>query len=284
MSESQSLSAALPPLPSLVPPTVPRLVKFDKPLSSTNWLHWKSRTRDALQILQVWDHVESDLSATRPDPLVDTRVTAAYLAMWDNLDRIAWAQIHHNISDINRTITSKCTTARAAWVALIANFVQASVTSRMAILAEIHDYSFEPESTVLSHTNRLRSLSDQLMESGGTMPEDQLVMHLLTSMPEEYDQTVVFLRMQPPATLTLDYVSNALMAAETISVTKKNKATAHSYLTQTNKSKGGFGQPSSKPSGGRKPKHQSGPVCSLCDRPGHARENCFQDPKVGYPD
>jgi hypothetical protein len=177
-----SLSAALPSLPSLVPLTVPRLVKFDKTLSSTSWLHWKSRTRDALQILQVWNHVESDLSSTRPDPLVDTRVTEAHLAMWDNLDRIAWAQIHHNISDANRTITSKCITARAAWVALIANFVQASVTSRMAILAEINDYSFEPESTVLGHTNRLRSLSDQLMESGGTMPEDQLVMHLLTSI------------------------------------------------------------------------------------------------------
>src|ERR1700733_3958184 len=175
MSGALSLSAALPPLLSLVPPTGPRLVKVDKPLSSTNWLHWKSRTRDALQILQVWDHVESDLSATRPDPLVDTRVTTAHLAMWDNLDRIAWAQIHHNISDINRTITSKCTTARSAWGALIANFMQASVTSRMAILTEIHDYSFDPESTVLSHTNRLRSLSDQLVESGGTMPEDQLL-------------------------------------------------------------------------------------------------------------
>lgn len=134
MSEALSLSAALPPLPSLVPLTVPRLVKFDKPLSSTNWLHWKNRTRDALQILQVWEHVESDHSSTRPDPTIDPRITEAHLAMWNNLDRIAWAQIHHNISDVNRTITSKCTTARSAWTALIANFVQASVTSRMAIM------------------------------------------------------------------------------------------------------------------------------------------------------
>ena len=62
------------------------------------------------------------------------------------------------------------------------------------------------------------------------MPEDQLVLHLLTSMPEEYEQTVVFLRMQPPAMLTLSYVTNALMAAETTFATKKNKtATALSY-------------------------------------------------------
>jgi transposase InsO family protein len=205
--------------------------------------------------------------------------------MWVTLDRIAWAQIHHNISDVNRTITTKCTTARQAWVSLIANFVQASVTSRMAILAAIHDYTFQPDSSVMTHTNRLRLLGDQLMESGGSMPEDQLVMHLLTSMPEEYEHTVLFLRMMPPATLTLDYVSNALLAAETMLATKKHKAisTARSYITHTEKGRGAVGRSTSKPSGGHRVKH-SGDVCSFCHKSGHARESCFQDPKIGYPD
>ena len=64
------------------------------------------------------------------------------------------------------------------------------------------------------------------------MPHDQLVLYLLNSMPEEYDQTVVFLRMQPPAVLTIEYVCNALMAAETTFATKKMRA-ATSYITQT---------------------------------------------------
>jgi hypothetical protein len=262
-------------------------VKFDKPLSTTNWLHWRGRTTEALQILQVFDHVESDLTAIRPDPTIDARVTDAHIQMWVNLDRIAWAQIHHNISDVNRTITSKCTTARHAWVALIANFVQASVTSRMAILAEIHDYTFQPDSSVLTHTNRLRLLSDQLMESGGAMPEDQLVMHLLTSMPEQYDQTVLFLRMMPSTTLTLNYVTNALMAAETMFATNKNKttATAHSYIITHTDRRGERGADRStfKPSGGHRFDYRDS-VCSLCHRPGHARESCFQDPKIGYPE
>jgi hypothetical protein len=44
------------------------LVRF-RSLSSSNWINWKGRTTRAHQILQVWDRVEADFSATRPDPL-----------------------------------------------------------------------------------------------------------------------------------------------------------------------------------------------------------------------
>ena len=108
-----SAAAVLPPLPSLVPSVVPRLQKF-KAVSSSNWINWKGRTMRALQILQVWDHVETDLSAARPDPLLDSRVTAAHLAAWDHAERIAVAQIQHNIDDTKLTMTRKCTTARQA--------------------------------------------------------------------------------------------------------------------------------------------------------------------------
>ena len=254
-------------------------MKF-KAVTSSNWINWKGRTTRALEMLQVWDHVESDFSATRPDPLLDPRMTPAHLAAWDHAERIALAQLLHNIDDTKLTITRKCKTARQAWVALEANFVQASMTSRMAILNSIHQYTFEPESTVLDHTNRLRALCDDLEESGGSMPHDQLILYLLNSMPEEYDQTVVFLRMQPPSSLTLDYVCNALMAAETTFATKKQK-TATSYITQTQRGAGGGGGRSTFRSTG-------GPnrsvVCTLCDKPGHTREKCFQNPRVGYPD
>ena len=276
VTATATAATALPPLP-FVPSVVPRLVKF-KAVSASTWTNWKGRTRRALEILQVWDHVDSDLSSTRPDPLLDPRMTPAHLAAWDHAERIALAQILHNIDDSKLTITRKCATARAAWVALETNFVQASITSRMSILNKINQYSFEPESTVLDHTNRLRALCDDLEESGGTMPHDQLILYLLNSMPEEYEQTVVFLRMQPPALLTLDHVSNMLMAAETTFATKKRK-TATSYITQTNGG-GGGGQSHSKTTGGSNHKV----VCSLCDKTGHAREKCFQNPKVGYPE
>jgi transposase InsO family protein len=280
MSGALPPPAALPPLPSLVPSTVPRLVKF-KAVSSSNWINWKGRTTRALQILQVWDHVESDLSAARPDPDLDTRITPAHLAAWDHAERIALTQVLHNIDDSKLTITRKCTTAREAWVTLEANFVQASMTARMSILNDINQYTFEPETTVLDHTNRLRALSDDLEESGGSIPPDQLILHLLNSMPEEYEQTVVFLRMQSPASLTLDYVCNALMAAETTFATKKRKM-ATSYITRTHGGRvgGGGGSSNPKSTGGS----HRGAVCSLCDKPGHSREKCFQDPKVGYPD
>jgi transposase InsO family protein len=271
-----SAPATLPPLPSLVPSVVPRLVKF-KSVSSSNWINWKGRTMRALQILDAWGHVESDLSATRPNPAIDSRVTAAHLAAWDHTERIALTQILHNIDDTNLTITRRCTTARAAWLALEANFVQASTTSRMSILNAINQFTFEPETSVLAHTNRLRALCDDLEESGGAIPHDQLVLYLLNSMPEEYDQTVVFLRMQPPASLTFNYVCNALMAAETTFATKKKK-TASSYVTHTNKG-GGDGRPAFKPNN-----NYNKVVCSLCGKSGHPRERCFEDPKIGYPD
>jgi hypothetical protein len=272
----ESAPATLPPLPSLVPSAVPRLVKF-KSVSSSNWINWKGRTMRALQILDAWGHVESDLSATRPNPALDSRVTAAHLAAWDHTERIALTQILHNIDDTKLTITRRCTTARAAWLALEANFVQASTTSRMSILNAINQFTFEPESSVLDHTNRLRALCDDLEESGGAMPHDQLVLYLLNSMPEEYDQTVVFLRMQPPASLTFNYVCNALMAAETTFATKKKK-TAASYITHTNKNGGDSRSPF-------KPNNNSNKVvCSLCNKSGHPRERCFEDPKIGYPD
>ena len=271
--------AVLPPLPSLTPAAVPRFVKFP-PVSASNWINWKLRTTTVLQIFQVWDHVESDLSATRPDPAIDSRISPAHLAAWDHAERIALTQVLHNIDDSKLTITRKCSTARQAWVALEANFVQASMTARMSILEDITQFAFQPESTVLDHTNRLRALVDTLEESGGSMPQDQLVLHLLNSMPEEYALTAVVLRMQPPASLTLDHVCNALMAAETTFTTKKRKG-ATSYVTQIQAATVSGGRGSSKP----KPSDDSKRAvpCTLCNKSGHLRENCFQDPKVGYP-
>ena len=112
----------------------------------------------ALQIFQVWDHVSSDLSAVRPDPSVDQRITAAHLASWDHHERVAMMQILHNIEDSKLTIVRKCTTASQVWAALEANFVQASMTARMSILNDINQFVFEPESSVLDRTNRLRAL------------------------------------------------------------------------------------------------------------------------------
>ena len=155
--------------------------------------------------------------------------------------------------------------------------MQASMTSRMSIFNSIHHFTFEAESTVLDHTNRLRALCDALEESGGSMPLDQLILYLLNSMPEEYEQTVVFLRMQPPSLLTLDYVCNALMAAETTFATKQQK-TATSYVTQTQRG-GGGGRSSFKPTGGSS---NRGAMCTLCDKPGHTRDRCFR--VVGYPE
>ena len=86
-------------------------MKF-KAVSASNWINWKGRTTRALQILQVWDHVESDLSATRPDPAADDRITPAHLAAWDHAERIALTQILHNIDDSRLTITRRCATAR----------------------------------------------------------------------------------------------------------------------------------------------------------------------------
>ena len=271
--------AVLPRLPSLTPAAVPRFVKFP-PVSASNWINWKLRTTTVLQIFQVWDHVESDLSATRPDPAIDSRISPAHLAAWDHAERIALTQVLHNIDDSKLTITRKCSTARQAWVALEANFVQASMTARMSILEDITQFAFQPESTVLDHTNRLRALVDTLEESGGSMPQDQLVLHLLNSMPEEYALTAVVLRMQPPASLTLDHVCNALMAAETTFTTKKRKG-ATSYVTQIQAATVSGGRGSSKP----KPSDDSKRAvpCTLCNKSGHLRENCFQDPKVGYP-
>ena len=160
--------------------------------------------------------------------------------------------------------------------------MQASMTARMSILEDIGQFAFEPESTVLDHTNRLRALVDALEESGGSMPQDQLVLHLLNSMPEEYSTTGTFLLMQPPATLTLDHVCNVLLAAETTFSTKKRKVAA-AYHTQAQASAGAIERVSqvTKPMGDSR--RGGSKVCSLCGKPGHAREKCFQDPKVGYP-
>ena len=172
-------------------------------------------------------------------------------------------------------------TARQTWVALETSFVQASATSRLSILNSIMHYTFEPESTVLSHTNRLRALCDQLEEAGTIMDSDQLILHLLNSMPEEYEQQLPanFLRMQPPSTLTMEYVCNALMAAETTLATKGRK-TASAYVAQSYGSGGGGRFPSRPGFAGGSPNR--GAVCSLCNKTGHTREKCFQ--KVGYPE
>ena len=77
MSDQVNQALAV-PLPVYVPTALPRLVTF-KNLTPSTWTNWKDRTRDALVSFGVWDHVESDLSATRPTQRADNGITPAYL-------------------------------------------------------------------------------------------------------------------------------------------------------------------------------------------------------------
>ena len=79
------------------------------------------------------DHVESDLSATRPDPAVDATITPVHLAACDHTDRVAKLQIVHNLSSSMLSIVRHSTTARGAWKALENEFKQANMTARMSL-------------------------------------------------------------------------------------------------------------------------------------------------------
>ena len=152
---------------------------------------------------------------------------------------------------------------------------------------DIMNYTFQPNSSVREHVNQLRRLNTTLVESGGDMADNQLVLHLLHSMPEEYEQTVLNLRMKAPATLTLDYVCNALVAAETHFATMKKK-TASAFVAQSNQRSAARGRKAMFSAEPRVDK--SGLICSHCKSTaqkeypfkGHTKERCFR--LIGYPD
>src|SRR5277367_811970 len=191
------------PPPAVVVVSSPRYLKYEA-LNAGNWINWKRRTTNALKTLHAWAHVESDLSAVRPDPAVDPLITAALLAAWDDVEIMAVTQIELNMENRYMIITRGCATARDAWKQLHDVFVNANLTSHMALEAELTNYTHKQGTSVEDHIKAMQEIADRIAISGEPWAEPRVVAVVLRSMPEEYKSVVKILQhCSNPADRTL---------------------------------------------------------------------------------
>ena len=164
-------------------------------------------------------------------------------------------------------ITRGCATARDAWKQLHDVFVNANLTSHMALEAELTNYTHKQGTSVEDHIKAMQEIADRIAISGEPWAEPRIVAVVLRSMPEEYKSVVKILQhCSNPADRTLVRVTESLKAEEANLAAEKTKLATLAYFTQK-----------AKP-----PPKGTTTRCEHCNKMGHSKTQCFE--LVGYPD
>jgi hypothetical protein len=105
------------------------------------------------------------------------------------------------------------TTAKEVWKALEELYESQGAAAKLDLLHQLHKLELDYEESMVRYFNRVRDLRDRLVGVGHEIKEDELVLHLLNGLPEEYETEKVLITAQEKAP-KLDKVFTVLLRAE----------------------------------------------------------------------
>jgi hypothetical protein len=132
-----------------------------------NWPIWSTRMEFALEGQGLWDVVNA------------AEVTEANAEK----DRKAKALIGHYVKDHLLFAVKRAASAREAWEALKALYVQRSVARKQELRIKLTNLRMLPEEDMARFVGRAQQLSADLQASGAEVRELELVQAILAGLP-----------------------------------------------------------------------------------------------------
>lgn len=249
-------------------------------LTVDNFAVWKYKMEFILKDKGLWSCVQpppSSLSSSTSDSSPPSSSSASPIADSEK-EQKALAQIALTVSEEMIAIVKSAKSAREAWSLICDQFEQKGISSQVSLKRQLFNSKFKEgsESTGMkSHINNIRSLALQLETIGASMPDQDLAVILLCSLPARFDAFVVQMDSRPAKEITFNFVCNRLLSEAERQSTKNQE--------------GGYDTPialAARRSGprSRRPGEDSDsrPHCPWCNRDGHTEARCY-DKRDGKP-
>lgn len=153
--------------------------------------------------------------------------------------------------------------AKEMFDALCGIFERKSIATQLLLRKELLMMKYNTNDDITNHFLHFDRKIRELKSTGAKMEELDVVVHLLLTLPKEYDNLVTALETMDQEKLSLDFVKTRLMD-------EYNKRTGRSSSSKSSEP----GAMSAK--AGRK---SSEIICYQCQKPGHKKSQCWQNKK-----
>ena len=156
-------------------------------------------------------------------------------------------------------------TGKEAWDSLSNRFEEKTLSRKILMRRKLYHARMD-SSNMMDHINNIRTIADQLEGLGDQVAENDLVMVLLSSLPDEYNNLITTLETLEESRLTWEYVRDRLLTEyerRPVKHSDINEALLTSGLESLNVgSRGGTSE------NGREFK------CHYCKAKGHLKRDC----------
>ena len=177
--------------------------KFEK-LTADNYHSWKFNMKMYLIGKDLWEIV------TGTEVLSD-EASEAEKRKFKKDENKALAMICLGISTSLQIYVRSCETAKSAWESLEKHFQQKTLSKKIFYRRKLYSARMKKGQDMTEHINYVKTLSEHLEAIDDAIAEKDLVILLISSLPEEYNFLITALETIAEDNLTWDYVRDRLI-------------------------------------------------------------------------
>jgi hypothetical protein len=197
--------------------------KFD----GENFHLWKFKIQMILEEKDLWDVV------TGSSPFSSGSENDA----WIKKERKALATMCLYLKDTQLLQVRQCTTAKEAWKKLTDIYENKSLTTRLFLRRRFFTIQMTEGTSMMDHIAKVRTLAEKLEAIGAAVHEDDVVMTLLSSLPESFSNLITSLESRADS-LSLEFVTSRLVHEEARRREVTSSKEESAFLIENNGRKG----------------------------------------------
>ena len=176
-----------------------------------------------------------------------------------------------------------CASGREAWENLEGHFEEKTLSKKILYRRKLYSLKLDRNSTMEAHVNNVKNVADHLMALNDPVAEKDLVMILISSLSDEYNNLITALETLQEEQLTWTYVRDRVISEflRKKGDSTKPKQNQDALLAGNNRggrsSNGGAGKPNQNKKGAGKSQQENKKLsmkCHECQEVGHLRRDC----------
>ena len=233
-------------------------------LTGDNYHTWKFQMKMQLIGKNLWEIVTGD-------EVLDAQATVQDRQKHKRRENQALALICLSVSTENQIYVRSAVTASDAWNSLEQHFEKKSLAHKIFYRRKLYAAKMEKGTTMINHVNHIKTLAEHLDAVGDPIMEKDLVIILISSLPDEYAYLITALETIAEDRLTWDYVRDRVVHEY-----EKTHNQSHNGRPTVTEAKNEDALLTSKAQYQRKPVNTRSGKCFYCGKKGHIAKNCYK--------
>ena len=230
-------------------------------LTGDNYHSWKFQMKMCLIGKDLWEIVTGT-------EVLEEEATPAEQRNFRKRENLALASVCLSVVSNLQIYVRSARSGKEAWDNLEKHFEVKSLSRKIFYRRKLYSARMEKGTNMLSHVNYIKTLSEHLEAVDDAVAEKDLVIILISSLPEDYNYLITALETIAEEKLTWDYVRDKLIhefdKMKSGSAGIVNESTCHDALFSKNYSEQ------------RKSLDLKKVKCFYCKKKGHFAKDCFK--------